>query len=601
MGVKHLPLIARAPDRRRARRRRAGGGGRARHAPGPAHGHRARSPTSPSARREAGVAAAGDHGRRPGRRAARHARLARARGRCTAQVVAVTRARAQASGLAARLRDARRRGASRRPRSASSRGAVRRCRRSADYALVCLTSPNGARAALRRARRGGSTPARSPARRSPRSARAPPRALRGTASAPTWCPSASSPRRSSRRWPSDAASRAGACSSRAPPRRATCCPTRCASAAPRSTSSRSTRRSPSRSTTDAAARRCARADYVTFTSSSTVRFFLDGGGEPCPTARGSSRSARSRARRLRELGLEVHVEAERHDIDGPGRRAAWRMRRAPSARDRHPADRLRARRRLRRRLPRRHPRHRTRTRAIVDITHGIPRYDVRQGALVLRNTLPFMPVGVHVAVVDPQVGTERRAVALRCADGRILVGPDNGLLSLAWERCGGVDAGGGHHALARTGSSRSRRPSTAATSSRRSPPTSRAGAELADAGDPLDPAELAAWSSCRSRAARATRWSAHVLVVDRFGNVALDVDHDDLAGTGLTLGSRSRSRSARRALPRHLRADLRRRAARRAARLRGRLPHARRRDQPRRRRGHARRCGRTPRCALRPR
>ena len=46
---------------------------------------------------------------------------------------------------------------------------------------------------------------------------------------------------------------------------------------------------------------------------------------------------------------------------------------------------------------------------------------------------------MHVAVVDPQVGTERRALALRTGDGRILVGPDNGLLSLAWERCGGVD------------------------------------------------------------------------------------------------------------------------------------------------------------------
>ena len=63
---------------------------------------------------------------------------------------------------------------------------------------------------------------------------------------------------------------------------------------------------------------------------------------------------------------------------------------------------------------------------------------MRHGAIVLRNTLPYMPVGVHVAVVDPQVGTERRAVALETADGRILVGPDNGLLSLAWERAGGV-------------------------------------------------------------------------------------------------------------------------------------------------------------------
>ena len=85
---------------------------------------------------------------------------------------------------------------------------------------------------------------------------------------------------------------------------------------------------------------------------------------------------------------------------------------------------------------------------IVDITHGIERYGVRQGALVLRNTLPYMPVGVHVAVVDPQVGTERRALALRTGDGRILVGPDNGLLSLAWERCERRGPGGGHHALA---------------------------------------------------------------------------------------------------------------------------------------------------------
>ena len=74
----------------------------------------------------------------------------------------------------------------------------------------------------------------------------------------------------------------------------------------------------------------------------------------------------------------------------------------------------------------------------LDITHGIPRHDVRRGALVLKNSLAYMPVGVHVAVVDPQVGTERRAAAVRCGDGRLLVGPDNGLLSLAWEACGGV-------------------------------------------------------------------------------------------------------------------------------------------------------------------
>ena len=53
---------------------------------------------------------------------------------------------------------------------------------------------------------------------------------------------------------------------------------------------------------------------------------------------------------------------------------------------------------------------------VIDITHGIPRHDVRAGALVLRRALSYMPPGVHLAVVDPGVGSERRAVALRCGD-----------------------------------------------------------------------------------------------------------------------------------------------------------------------------------------
>ena len=76
----------------------------------------------------------------------------------------------------------------------------------------------------------------------------------------------------------------------------------------------------------------------------------------------------------------------------------------------------------------------------MDITHGIQRYAVRQGALVLRNTLP-----VHAERACTWRWWTRRwapsGARSRCGrgDGRILVGPDNGLLSLAWERCGGVD------------------------------------------------------------------------------------------------------------------------------------------------------------------
>lgn len=75
---------------------------------------------------------------------------------------------------------------------------------------------------------------------------------------------------------------------------------------------------------------------------------------------------------------------------------------------------------------------------VVQLTHGIDPQNVAQGAQVLRNTLRYMPVGVHLAVVDPGVGTKRHAIAVDCNDGRSFVGPDNGLLSLAIETAGGV-------------------------------------------------------------------------------------------------------------------------------------------------------------------
>jgi S-adenosylmethionine hydrolase len=172
---------------------------------------------------------------------------------------------------------------------------------------------------------------------------------------------------------------------------------------------------------------------------------------------------------------------------------------------------------------------------IVDITHGIERYAVRQGALVLRNTLPYMPSGVHVAVVDPQVGTERRAIALRTGDGRVLVGPDNGLLSLAWKRCGGVEL-----AVDITRSPHRLEPVSATFHGRDifAPVGAHlaAGAELADAGDPLDPDSLALVALPEARVEDGAL-VAHALVVDNFGNVSLNVGHDRLAGTGITLGA----------------------------------------------------------------
>jgi S-adenosyl-L-methionine hydrolase (adenosine-forming) len=77
---------------------------------------------------------------------------------------------------------------------------------------------------------------------------------------------------------------------------------------------------------------------------------------------------------------------------------------------------------------------------IIDITHGIQPHEVLQGAIMLANTLPYLTEGVHLAVVDPGVGGERRAIALRSGDGRLYVGPDNGLLVPAAEKLGGIEA-----------------------------------------------------------------------------------------------------------------------------------------------------------------
>lgn len=77
---------------------------------------------------------------------------------------------------------------------------------------------------------------------------------------------------------------------------------------------------------------------------------------------------------------------------------------------------------------------------LVDISHGVARHSVAHGAAILWAALTYMPAGIHLAVVDPGVGTERRAIAMRTGRGDHLVGPDNGLLLPAAERLGGIVA-----------------------------------------------------------------------------------------------------------------------------------------------------------------
>jgi S-adenosylmethionine hydrolase len=75
---------------------------------------------------------------------------------------------------------------------------------------------------------------------------------------------------------------------------------------------------------------------------------------------------------------------------------------------------------------------------VIDLAHDVRKYAVGEAALSLWAALQYVPVGTHVAVVDPGVGTSRRPIAVRVARGDVLVGPDNGLLLPATERLGGI-------------------------------------------------------------------------------------------------------------------------------------------------------------------
>jgi S-adenosyl-L-methionine hydrolase (adenosine-forming) len=171
---------------------------------------------------------------------------------------------------------------------------------------------------------------------------------------------------------------------------------------------------------------------------------------------------------------------------------------------------------------------------IIDITHGIQPQHVLQGALVLANTLPYMPAGVHLAVVDPGVGGMRRPIALESGEGRVFVGPDNGLLLAAADRAGGVEE------AVELVNERYRLDSVSATFHARdvfAPATAHiaSGVALAELG-PAVPAEALVRLELPRPELGARRVRATVLYVDRFGNVQLNLTSADLEEIGITPG-----------------------------------------------------------------
>ena len=163
---------------------------------------------------------------------------------------------------------------------------------------------------------------------------------------------------------------------------------------------------------------------------------------------------------------------------------------------------------------------------ILDITHGIQRHGVLQGAIVLANTLPYLPKGVHLAVVDPGVGSRRRSLALRSGDGRLFVGPDNGLLVPAAEKLGGIEAAheitNGKYVLDQVSATFHGRDVFSPVAAHLVD-----GAALEDLGPRIAPGSLVRLEVPKADVTH-RRIRASCLYVDRFGNMQLNLTRKDL-------------------------------------------------------------------------
>ncbi|MEA2673056.1 MAG: hypothetical protein QOI92_248 [Chloroflexota bacterium] len=163
---------------------------------------------------------------------------------------------------------------------------------------------------------------------------------------------------------------------------------------------------------------------------------------------------------------------------------------------------------------------------IVDICHTVTKYAIADGAYLLAASLPWLPVGVHVGVVDPGVGTERRPVAILTGRGDVLIGPDNGLLLPAADRLGGIAA------TRLIANPAWQLPATSATFHGRdifSPVAAHLalGAPFAEVGPEIEAASLVRLEPARAVVSGAVL-ATSVTYVDSFGNVRLAGGRSDL-------------------------------------------------------------------------
>jgi S-adenosyl-L-methionine hydrolase (adenosine-forming) len=178
---------------------------------------------------------------------------------------------------------------------------------------------------------------------------------------------------------------------------------------------------------------------------------------------------------------------------------------------------------------------------LLDLTHGIRPQAVLQGAVVLARSVPYLPPAVHLAVVDPGVGGERRAVAIMTGSGRAFVGPDNGLLSLAADR-EEIEAARSltnpRYHLGEVSKTFHARDIFAPVAAHLA-----AGAHFDDLGDEVDPATLVRLELPVPRVEAAVL-RATIMDIDRFGNLQLNVSSREIAELGVVRGARVELRFA---------------------------------------------------------
>jgi S-adenosylmethionine hydrolase len=175
------------------------------------------------------------------------------------------------------------------------------------------------------------------------------------------------------------------------------------------------------------------------------------------------------------------------------------------------------------------------TTRVIDVTHGIDHGDVHGGAMALTRAVQYMPDGVFLAVVDPGVGTDRRAIAARTPVG-YFVGPDNGLLSPAVAMVGGADLivslEETLYQLPTEGGTFAGRdvfgPAAAVLASGQ--------AEIENLGPVLDPGSISPLLVPLAEPAGNGAVRGSVLWVDTFGNIQFNIAPDDLDALGISLG-----------------------------------------------------------------